>query len=442
MTKREILLICGSHRTGTSALTGTLEHLGWATPKSLMPGSRWNLKGYFESTVIRDFHDTILRYLDRPVYDLRETPGDVDFDAMMQGRFDQMTTLLQSEFGRAKKIAIKDPRLCRLLPLWRAYAKASKQPIHVILPMRDPQDAAASLYRRNGFSMAEGLSIWLREVTLAESQSRGMSRGVVHYTDLISDWKSAMEGLMQQLGLDAPSPDDAKAAEISEFLSMKPAKPAKFPTPQASEPWPGHLAQGVFAATGKQMNGDALDAHLAALNTATRLMGTAKQPGHQTNRAISAVGPTIELLIEHLEQTKPLKEATELIAANADIEDLKSQLEEAENNVSQARIQALKFQEALKELRAENKEVLERLTSENEEALDRLSAENEEIQASLKDRFAEIGDMVAYLEKADLDKAELTGKLRKTDKSYKELLVKFVALREKVEASEGKAAKS
>jgi len=104
MTKREILLVCDSHRTGTSALTGVLRHLGWKLPKTLMPGSHWNPKGYFEAPAIRDFHDDVLEYLDRPVYDFRETAIDVDFKAMMQARAIQMSDLLQSEFGKATQI--------------------------------------------------------------------------------------------------------------------------------------------------------------------------------------------------------------------------------------------------------------------------------------------------------------------------------------------------
>lgn len=433
MTQRKILLICGSHRSGTSALTGTLQNLDWTLPKTLMQGSRWNPKGYFESTVIRDFHDEVLEYLDRPVYDLRETAADVDFEALMRDRSKQMSALLRSEFGDAKRIMIKDPRLCRLLPLWKAYAGAEGYDSHVILSMRHPDEVAASLHRRNGFSISEGLLIWMRESLLAETQSSGMSRGIVYYADLLADWKNALSDVLSQLGLEGSAPGVSAASRIEEFLSPEFRVPADVGANGAAETWPRELALRIFAAIGQEKDAQdgALDVPLAIFNTATRMMGGTNQPGHATHRAIAAIGPAMDILMQSARPPGP-SEADIGRAVAGETKKLKSLQEATEKKLaqSQAKIEAdigRAVADETKKLKSLQEATEEKLAQSQAKILDLqelssgLMAENEELQLSLKDRFMEIADLAADLEQVAAENKDLLDRYKKMDKSYKEL---------------------
>ena len=57
---RNVILVLGMHRSGTSAAAGILVKLGGAQPKTLMPAEGGNERGYFESQALMTFHDELL----------------------------------------------------------------------------------------------------------------------------------------------------------------------------------------------------------------------------------------------------------------------------------------------------------------------------------------------------------------------------------------------
>jgi hypothetical protein len=59
-TSRIAILVLGMHRSGTSALTGTLIRLGLQGPATLMVPLEANPLGYWESRPFCDFHDHLL----------------------------------------------------------------------------------------------------------------------------------------------------------------------------------------------------------------------------------------------------------------------------------------------------------------------------------------------------------------------------------------------
>src|SRR4030095_1407423 len=58
--QRHALLVLGMHRSGTSALTNLLVHLGAAPPKTLMGPNQNNPLGFWESQSLCALHDRLL----------------------------------------------------------------------------------------------------------------------------------------------------------------------------------------------------------------------------------------------------------------------------------------------------------------------------------------------------------------------------------------------
>src|SRR5690242_4462892 len=58
--ERVSILVLGTHRSGTSALAGTLGRLGAVMPRTLMPATADNSRGYWESLPIVRFNDRLL----------------------------------------------------------------------------------------------------------------------------------------------------------------------------------------------------------------------------------------------------------------------------------------------------------------------------------------------------------------------------------------------
>ncbi len=219
MAFRKILAVVGCHRSGTSALAGLLSRLGWDAPKNQIGKSRWNQKGYFESPDIRDFHDGILEEIERPVFDLRPTPKEIDFKSLAETHFDQIGNLLHTQFGTSEHVLVKDPRIARLLPLWVEYAAETGDDLRVVLSLRQPIEVAQSLNARNGFSIEQGHLIWLRENIMALRYARGLPISRVLYQDVLKDWQSTISTAFSELELGIPSLDQDTQTDISSFLS-------------------------------------------------------------------------------------------------------------------------------------------------------------------------------------------------------------------------------
>ncbi|MBT6038107.1 MAG: glycosyltransferase, partial [Halieaceae bacterium] len=150
-------LICGMHRSGTSLVTKCFECFGYGLGETLMAPSSDNPKGFFEDLDIVNLNDNLLRdngsYWDAPVF---VGQGPLSWDAT---HLDVGVKLLTAKLAREPRLAIKDPRLCLLLPFWRAVAESLNIPLRLCLVFRDPLDVAASLQQRNDLPLSIGLGL-------------------------------------------------------------------------------------------------------------------------------------------------------------------------------------------------------------------------------------------------------------------------------------------
>lgn len=131
----------------------------------------------------------------------------------------QSVDFLQHNFApQDRLLLLKDPRICRLVPVWlEASAKAGVKPAF-IMPVRHPLKVAQSLLRRNGYHINKGLLMWLRHVLTAERATRGHARSFVAYDVLMSDWTGVAARIAADLQLPWPRAPILAAPEIAEFL--------------------------------------------------------------------------------------------------------------------------------------------------------------------------------------------------------------------------------
>lgn len=217
---RRAILVLGMHRSGTSALTGALEQMGCATPATQIGKGEQNPRGFFESRLVSALNDRILALHGTSWEDWRNLPPLPDgAEAEYVSLRNEASALIDSEFGEAELIAFKDPRLCKLLPVWRDLFVAKGYALHVAIPLRHPQEVAASLARRNGFAPEQGLILWLSHVLGAEYLSRGMVRCFTLYTQLLTNPVAQMKTLEARLGLTFPRRAAGAGAGLRGFLS-------------------------------------------------------------------------------------------------------------------------------------------------------------------------------------------------------------------------------
>jgi hypothetical protein len=89
----------------------------------------------------------------------------------------------------------------------------------VVIPVRNPLEIAASLKKRNEFSVAKSLLMYLRSSLETEFSSRGRPRVFARYDRVLHDWTSFANKFRSLVGDRMPGIRAETAIEINDFLS-------------------------------------------------------------------------------------------------------------------------------------------------------------------------------------------------------------------------------
>jgi hypothetical protein len=214
-----MLLVLGCHRSGTSALTRALSLQGATLPKSLMKPQADNPEGFWESQPIVQFNEALLRSADRSWHDPR--PIDLRWfkdPSKRLHRIEQAKKLIAQEFPKGDLLVLKDPRICRLLPIWLAALEQSNIDVSALLISRNPLEVAASLKTRNQINLTQSNLLWLEHMLLAEKQTRHLPRAFIGFDDLLGDWRSTLTDAFDCLGIESIDSTSDSADEIDQFL--------------------------------------------------------------------------------------------------------------------------------------------------------------------------------------------------------------------------------
>jgi hypothetical protein len=218
---RKALLVLGMSRSGTSLTAHVLHALGASLPHDLMGAAHGNPLGHFEPKALVALNDRILDSLGRRWDDPRPIPTRW-FRSRPAYRFlRQITGQIRQSYGDAPLLVIKDPRLCRLLPLYLdALDVLDIEPL-VILQVRPVAEVVQSLADRDGMKPELAEFLWLRSVIEAEQQSRNCRRVWVGMAGMMADWADTVRRISDGLALEWPMERDAAIAEIGPLLKPR-----------------------------------------------------------------------------------------------------------------------------------------------------------------------------------------------------------------------------
>jgi hypothetical protein len=216
---QDCVVVLGMHRSGTSALAGVLSLLGCATPASLIPGDENNEKGYFESNAIGRLSDAILEKQGSAWDDW--TP--LELDKLPQDQYlafsNRSHQAIRDDYDDAPLFVLKEPRMCRMVPFWMNALRKSGCAVHIVHTHRNPQEVAASLAKRDGFTQAFSLLLWLRHVLDAESATRGQKRAFTSYQRLMQGWRQEIDALEDTLEVSFFSKTGKTTKAVNAFLN-------------------------------------------------------------------------------------------------------------------------------------------------------------------------------------------------------------------------------
>ncbi|WP_158636524.1 glycosyltransferase [Luteimonas marina] len=238
------LLVLGMHRSGTSAVAGALRLHGVALGEDLLAPASDNPKGFWEHAGVVAIHDRLLVSLGRSWNDPRPLPEGWQDGPEASRAMSELESLLVAEFGGLPLWAVKDPRLCRLLPLWEPIlARLGVRPAALFV-MRHPRDVVASLTARNDWPPGLSRLLWIQHLLEAEAATRGMPRAILSYDALLQAPGETLDAAFAALDLvPPPASPDARTA-LSGFVSRSDRHHA-----HADDPAPEwDLVQRMFAA--------------------------------------------------------------------------------------------------------------------------------------------------------------------------------------------------
>lgn len=213
------VFVLGMHRSGTSALARVLNLLSFHLGDSLLGAGEGNSTGHWEPIPVIEINERVLAALGRTWSDLRQMQPDWLQNADVRGLLPEASLLLAREYVPHHRWSIKDPRICRLLPFWlQALSQQSSVRCSAVIAVRHPWEVAASLNRRDGLPLSHGLLLWWQHTRAALVNSRGLSRAVVSFSDLLQNWAGEVERITDALDIVMPEKMDAPAQEIASFL--------------------------------------------------------------------------------------------------------------------------------------------------------------------------------------------------------------------------------
>jgi hypothetical protein len=145
------VVVLGMHRSGTSLVIGLLELHGCYIGEVSSKTSALKPTGTKEHLLVREINNEILEVTNsnwtNPVC-----------PQLINLKTEKKIESVVSELMRHKNWALKDPRMVFTYDIWREYLPPHK----TLYCLRDSNDVARSLLKKNQMPLSKGLALWLK----------------------------------------------------------------------------------------------------------------------------------------------------------------------------------------------------------------------------------------------------------------------------------------
>jgi hypothetical protein len=237
-SKRRVVFVVGSGRSGTSTMAGALQALGMHVPPPEVRADETNPKGFAESKWVVDLHHELLQRCHVQVSDARPSAwyetGKASASGITRAR---LTDWLGPQFKEAwvtelgeepavNELVIKDPRLAWFLGLWKSAAlRTDAQPSYVTM-LRHVTEVVGSKQRYyapgqtgSAFSEVQRTAAWVNMMLHTERATREGARAFVRYDDLLTDWTVPLFRVGNTFGLRAVTEASANSMrKVHQFV--------------------------------------------------------------------------------------------------------------------------------------------------------------------------------------------------------------------------------
>lgn len=217
MTKtKELIVVLGMHRSGTSVITRGLQVLAVDLGDTLIPPAIDNPKGFWEDQDILRINEALLVELQSAYDSVGLLELDMTHPSPVIAELEKdAQSALAKKFSRVNVFAIKDPRLARLLPFWQRVFSNSRASVAYVIALRNPLSVVDSLAIRDGFDPVKSSQLWHEHMLTAVNYTKGKRRVIVDYDKVLADPESAFRRIAKQINIGVIHPDELKKYQKS-----------------------------------------------------------------------------------------------------------------------------------------------------------------------------------------------------------------------------------
>lgn len=227
--RRQVVIVAGAGRSGTSTVSGTLNKLGYHVPQPEVAPNKSNPRGFFEPRWVVNFHQQMLSAADSTALDSRPEIA-VKLRKIADGpKFrDQLRNWLP-EHLEVGNLVIKDPRTLWFRELWVETVSELGAEVKFLTMLRHPAEVVGSRdtyyqARKTPQERAIGeianLAGWINCTLVNEYGTRGSPRVFLTYAELLADWRSAMATVAQKLEIAYTSDIAVNHHPVDDFIDV------------------------------------------------------------------------------------------------------------------------------------------------------------------------------------------------------------------------------
>ncbi|HRN82734.1 glycosyltransferase [Nitrosomonas europaea] len=201
--RKELIVVLGMHRSGTSAITRGLQVLGVSLGERLMPAiENINARGFWEDIDLNSLNIEMLQAIGSDWFYLAPINVDDINKLHKDGYFLRATELLREKVCDVPIFGFKDPRVAKLLPFWKEVFNHCRLNVKYVLAIRHPLSVVKSLAKRDGFVEEHSYLLWLGHTLESLIGSIGKPRVLVDYDCMMQSPDAELMRVARALNLE------------------------------------------------------------------------------------------------------------------------------------------------------------------------------------------------------------------------------------------------
>lgn len=219
---KNIYVVLGLPRSGTSAITRALQALGISLAGNLLPARNINPKGFWEDIDIAyGINRTATHINGNKIITAERLAENSPIGSRLRELQVTAEKLLYQRMGDSSQWGFKDLRTGEMLPFWQSVFAKSNLKDNYIFALRHPLSRAHSNQEFNHHDIEYGLISWLDYMVRVIDQTQGRNRVVVSYELMLQNPRQQLEHVRSSLGISLLRSESAIAAYADQFLDKK-----------------------------------------------------------------------------------------------------------------------------------------------------------------------------------------------------------------------------